>query len=49
MLGHLRSRTLDNFKQSFDRALDRGEGFAMASNDCTQSFMLAFDEGCAGI
>ncbi|KAJ8643423.1 hypothetical protein MRB53_005171 [Persea americana] len=47
MLGHLRSRTLDNFKQSFDRALDRGEGFAMASNDCTQSFMLAFDEGCA--
>ncbi|RWR72594.1 protein ROOT HAIR DEFECTIVE 3-like protein [Cinnamomum micranthum f. kanehirae] len=47
MLGHLRSRTLDNFKHSFDKALDRGEGFAMASSDCTQSFMSAFDEGCA--
>lgn len=49
MLGHLRSRTLDNFKEAFDKALDRGDGFAVAARECIQSFMSAFDEGCAGI
>ncbi|OVA01312.1 RHD3/Sey1 [Macleaya cordata] len=47
MLGHLRSRTVDNFKDAFDKALKGGEGFAVAAHDCTQSFMSIFDEGCA--
>ncbi|XP_068647516.1 protein ROOT HAIR DEFECTIVE 3-like isoform X2 [Aristolochia californica] len=46
-LSHLRSRTLDNFKETFDKALKKGEGFAVAARDSTQSLMSAFDEGCA--
>lgn len=49
MLGHLRSKTLDNFKDAFDKALNRGEGFAVAAHDCTQSLITVFDEECAGI
>ncbi|KMZ73350.1 putative Protein SEY1 [Zostera marina] len=47
VLGHLRSKTLDNFKEDFDKALNTGEGFAIASHACCQRFMTAFDEGCA--
>lgn len=49
MLGHVRSGTLDKFKEAFDNALNGGQGFAMAVSDCTESFMKLFDEGCAGI
>lgn len=49
MLGHLRSRTLDSFKEAFDKALNKGEGFAVAARGCVQSYMSLFDEGCAGI
>ncbi|KAL6005921.1 Cell wall protein rhd3 [Asimina triloba] len=49
MLGHLRSRTLENFKEAFDKALNRGEAFAIAACDCTQSNMSVFDEGCSDI
>ncbi|KAJ6812836.1 protein ROOT HAIR DEFECTIVE 3-like [Iris pallida] len=45
VLGHLRSKTLDNFKAALDNALGRGEGFAVASHDCTKVFMSSFDEG----
>lgn len=48
VLGHLRSKTLDNFKEDLDKALNTGEGFAIASHACCQRFMTAFDEGCAG-
>lgn len=48
MVGHLRSGTLDKFKEAFDNALNRGQGFAVAARDCTESFMKQFDEGCAG-
>ncbi|XP_068652161.1 protein ROOT HAIR DEFECTIVE 3-like [Aristolochia californica] len=47
-LSHLRSRTLDNFKEAFDKALNKGEGFAVAAHDCTLSLISTFDEGCAG-
>ncbi|KAM7483840.1 hypothetical protein LguiB_008423 [Lonicera macranthoides] len=47
MLGHIRSGTLDKFKEAFDNALNGGQGFAMAASDCTESFMKLFDEGCA--
>ncbi|XP_073006806.1 protein ROOT HAIR DEFECTIVE 3-like isoform X2 [Typha latifolia] len=46
MLGHLRTKTLDAFKQAFDKALESGEGFAIAAQDCTQAFMAKFDKGC---
>lgn len=48
MLGHLRSKALDEFKAALTKALDAGEGFAVAAHDCTQLFMEAFDEGCKG-
>ncbi|XP_020105607.1 protein ROOT HAIR DEFECTIVE 3-like [Ananas comosus] len=46
MLGHLRAKTLDAFKEAFDKALERGEGFASAAHDCTQAFMSKFEKGC---
>ncbi|KAJ6803042.1 protein ROOT HAIR DEFECTIVE 3-like [Iris pallida] len=45
VLGHLRSKTLDDFKAALDNALERGEGFAVAARDCTKSFLTSFDEG----
>ncbi|KAF2323552.1 hypothetical protein GH714_036065 [Hevea brasiliensis] len=47
MLGHIRSGTLDKFKEALDKALNAGEGFSLASCTCTQSCMALFDEGCA--
>lgn len=49
MLGHIRSGTLDKFKEAFDKALDQGEGFSKAAQGCSQVFMAVFDEKCAGI
>ncbi|XP_050231892.1 protein ROOT HAIR DEFECTIVE 3 [Mercurialis annua] len=46
MLGHIRSGTLDKFKEAFDKALAAGEGFSSAAYSCTQSYMATFDEGC---
>ncbi|THF95063.1 hypothetical protein TEA_029664 [Camellia sinensis var. sinensis] len=47
MLGHIRSGTLDRFKEAFHKALNRGDEFSVAACDCTESFMSLFDEGCA--
>ncbi|KAF3785806.1 ROOT HAIR DEFECTIVE 3 protein [Nymphaea thermarum] len=47
VLGHLRSRTLDNFKIVFDQALQQGEGFAVAAENCATRCMSEFDQGCA--
>ncbi|KAK8462180.1 hypothetical protein SEVIR_1G166100v4 [Setaria viridis] len=44
LLGHLRTRTLEVFKESFDKALTK-EGFAVAARDCTQTFLEKFDKG----
>ncbi|KAK1259395.1 Protein ROOT HAIR DEFECTIVE 3 [Acorus gramineus] len=46
MLGHLRSHTLEKFKEAFEKALKSGEGFAVAARTYAQSFMSSFDEGC---
>lgn len=48
MLGHIRSGTLDKFKEAFDNALNEGKGFAVAARDCTDYFMAQFDEASAG-
>ncbi|KAL0397002.1 UNVERIFIED_CONTAM: protein ROOT HAIR defective [Sesamum calycinum] len=47
MLGHLRSGTLERFKEAFDSALNGGKGFAAAARDCTNYFMSQFDEASA--
>jgi hypothetical protein len=44
----LRTRTLEAFKESIDKALEK-EGFAVAVRDCTQAFMEKFDKGSEGI
>ncbi|XP_041015401.1 protein ROOT HAIR DEFECTIVE 3-like [Juglans microcarpa x Juglans regia] len=47
VLGHVRLGTLEKFKEVFDKALNGGEGFSLASRNCTQLCMALFDEGCA--
>ncbi|KAK8584865.1 hypothetical protein V6N13_138811 [Hibiscus sabdariffa] len=47
MLGHLRSGTLERFKEAFEKALNGGEGFSLAARNCTESYMASFDEGYA--
>ncbi|OIT30641.1 protein root hair defective 3 [Nicotiana attenuata] len=47
MLGHVRSRTSERFKEAFDKALKGGKGFAVAAQDCTEFFMSHFNEECA--
>ncbi|KAJ8756094.1 hypothetical protein K2173_024641 [Erythroxylum novogranatense] len=49
MLGHIRSGTFEKFKTAFEKALNAGEGFALASTTCSQSCMALFDEGCAEV
>uniref|UniRef100_M8C5I1 Protein ROOT HAIR DEFECTIVE 3 homolog n=1 Tax=Aegilops tauschii TaxID=37682 RepID=M8C5I1_AEGTA len=44
LLGHLRTRTLEAFKESFDKAVEK-EGFAVAARDSTQIFLEKFDKG----
>ncbi|XP_010272279.1 PREDICTED: protein ROOT HAIR DEFECTIVE 3 homolog 2 [Nelumbo nucifera] len=46
MLGHLRSLSLDNFKNRLEGLINRGEGFATSVRTCTQSSLLDFDHGC---
>ncbi|KAK8629194.1 hypothetical protein V6N13_078046 [Hibiscus sabdariffa] len=45
MLGHLRSETLEKFKEAFEKALNEGERFSVAARKCTESYMALFDEG----
>ncbi|KAL7140299.1 hypothetical protein ABFS83_09G111900 [Erythranthe nasuta] len=48
MLGHIRTGTLDKFKEAFDTALKEGKGFASAARDCTEYSILQFDEASSG-
>ncbi|KAK7246108.1 hypothetical protein RIF29_40967 [Crotalaria pallida] len=47
MLGHLRSKALDDFKTKLEQSLNNGEGFASSVRTWTQSIMLEFDKGSA--
>ncbi|KAK4784654.1 hypothetical protein SAY86_019022 [Trapa natans] len=47
VMGHLRSGTLEKFKETFDKALNRGEGFSSAACECAKLYMAQFEEGCA--
>ncbi|VVB00243.1 unnamed protein product [Arabis nemorensis] len=46
VLGHLRSGTLENFKEAFEKALNAGEGFSSSAHSCAQSCISRFDKGC---
>jgi hypothetical protein len=45
MIGHLRSKALDDFKTKLDQSLNNGEGFASSVQTWTQSILLEFDKG----
>ncbi|XP_042468131.1 protein ROOT HAIR DEFECTIVE 3-like isoform X2 [Zingiber officinale] len=45
-LGHIRTKSLDDFKEALDKALESGEMFSSAADACTRSIMLKFDKGC---
>ncbi|XP_077226524.1 protein ROOT HAIR DEFECTIVE 3 homolog 2-like isoform X2 [Tasmannia lanceolata] len=49
MLGHIRSKTLDSFKNGLELSLKKGTGFAASVHDCTRSCMLEFDQGCSDV
>jgi hypothetical protein len=44
LLGHLRARTLEAFKDSFEKALEK-DGFAVAARDSVRIFLEKFDKG----
>ncbi|KAL8458529.1 hypothetical protein ACS0TY_036160 [Phlomoides rotata] len=48
MLGHIRSGTLNKFKEAFNNALNEGKNFSAAAADCRELFMSQFDEASAG-
>ncbi|XP_057459098.1 protein ROOT HAIR DEFECTIVE 3-like [Lotus japonicus] len=48
-LGHVRSGTLDKFKEAFEKALNGGDEFSAAANNCIGAHMAQFDEGCADV
>ncbi|KAK3220482.1 hypothetical protein Dsin_014452 [Dipteronia sinensis] len=45
MLGHIRSGTLDKFKDAFDKSLSGGEAFSSAARHCSTTCVAMFDEG----
>ncbi|CAB4276681.1 unnamed protein product [Prunus armeniaca] len=47
MLGHLRSKALEDFKVRLEQSLNKGGEFASSVRTSTQSSMLEFDKGCA--
>lgn len=47
-LGHIRSGTLEKFKDTLEKALKGGERFSTAANSCIGSCVAQFDEACAG-
>ncbi|KAM7255546.1 hypothetical protein ACFE04_008444 [Oxalis oulophora] len=44
VLGHIRSGTVDKFKDAFDKALNAGESFSSAARDCSTHYMTLFDK-----
>ncbi|WJX86396.1 Cell wall protein rhd3 [Trifolium repens] len=48
-LGHVRSGTLDKFKEAFEKDVKGGEKFSEAANNCVGSCVAQFDEKCADV
>ncbi|KAJ0981662.1 hypothetical protein J5N97_009917 [Dioscorea zingiberensis] len=49
MLGHLRTKALNAFKNDLEQALQNGKGFAVSVRECSRLSMLEFDQGCIDI
>ncbi|KAG1347728.1 putative protein ROOT HAIR DEFECTIVE 3 [Cocos nucifera] len=49
MLGHIRTKALDKFKNDLEQSLKTGKGFAASVHDCIQSSLLEFDQECADV
>ncbi|RYR63106.1 hypothetical protein Ahy_A04g020901 isoform B [Arachis hypogaea] len=47
LLGHLRSKAVDDFKAKLEQSLNNGEGFASSVRMWTESIMLEFEKGSA--
>ncbi|CAI0540778.1 unnamed protein product [Linum tenue] len=45
LLGHLRSKALEDFKSRLEQSLSRGEGFAASVCACTEYSLAEFDKG----
>ncbi|CAI0392524.1 unnamed protein product [Linum tenue] len=45
LLGHLRSKALEDFKSRLEQSLSRGDGFAASVRACTESSLVEFDKG----
>ena len=48
LLGHLRSKALEDFKAKLEQSLNNEEGFASSVRMWTESIMLEFDKGSTG-
>ncbi|XP_071689948.1 protein ROOT HAIR DEFECTIVE 3-like [Rutidosis leptorrhynchoides] len=48
-LQHIRSETLEKFIKAFEDALNKGQKFQVAAQDCMVSLMKSFDEQCKGV
>ena len=48
MLGHLRSKALDKFKNDLERSLESRKGFAMSVRTCAEASLLEFDTEFTG-
>ncbi|KAH9327243.1 hypothetical protein KI387_007421, partial [Taxus chinensis] len=46
VLGHLRLKSLNMFKDELDQALKEGEGFAVVVRDLSNTSLTEFDQGC---
>ncbi|GLU14081.1 hypothetical protein SLE2022_306720 [Rubroshorea leprosula] len=46
LLGHLRSKALEEFKSRLEEMLNKGEGFAASVHTCTNSCLVEFDQRC---
>ncbi|CAL9122736.1 unnamed protein product [Musa textilis] len=47
LLGHLRTKFLEKFKNDMEDALKSRKGFASSVRECSQTSILEFDQGCA--
>lgn len=47
-LGYIRAKSLDDFKEALNKALESGERFAAAAEAHIRSIMIKFDKRCEG-
>lgn len=48
IFAHIRSRTLEEFKEAFHNALKKEKNAKVVSRICKEAWMKSFDDRCAG-